>query len=83
MEVGANRNLARTMLRASGASNTYWPLAIRRASEARFSTSDGTGNGNTSSVTFWSGSYGSEEALASHIYMGVSEHSSSFVGSSK
>ena len=36
MEIGAVRNLARTMLKASGASNNYWPLAIRCASETRF-----------------------------------------------
>ena len=36
MEVGAVRNLARTMLRSSGAPNAYWPLAIRCASETRF-----------------------------------------------
>ena len=36
MEIGAVRNLARTMLKASGSSNTYWPLAVRCASEIRF-----------------------------------------------
>ena len=36
MEIGAVRNLARTMLKASGSSNTYWPLAVRCASETRF-----------------------------------------------
>ena len=36
MELGAVRNLARTMLKASGSSNTYWPLAVRCASETRF-----------------------------------------------
>ncbi len=36
MEIGAVRNVARTMLKASGASNNYWPLAIRCASEMRF-----------------------------------------------
>ena len=36
MEIGAVSNLARTMLKASGSSNTYWPLAVRCASETRF-----------------------------------------------
>ena len=36
MEIGAVRNLAKTMLRTSGADNSFWPLAIRCASETRF-----------------------------------------------
>ena len=36
MEIGAVSNLARTMLKASGSSTTYWPLAVRCASETRF-----------------------------------------------
>ena len=36
MEIGAVSNLARTMLKASGSAATYWPLAVRCASETRF-----------------------------------------------
>ena len=36
MEIGAVRNLAKTMMKASGADRCFWPLAIRCASETRF-----------------------------------------------